>query len=96
MPAGKRAAQHTANMQFFLTHDAPAAHRYQPDLAALTAVAASIIPAAGELSAGSFPYQCAQALARHLNRPGRGDCGLAAVAPKTGASAGLIHYSRSR
>jgi pimeloyl-ACP methyl ester carboxylesterase len=69
MPAGERAAQHTANMRFFLTHDAPAAHRYQSDLAALTAVAASIIPAAGELSAGSFPYQCAQALARHLRRP---------------------------
>ena len=65
----EQAAQHTANMQFFLTHDAPAAHRYQPDLAALTATAASIIPAAGMLSRGSSPYRCAQALAGHLGRP---------------------------
>jgi hypothetical protein len=50
-------------MQFFLAHDAPAAHRYHSNLAALTAGAASIVPAAGELSGGSFPYRCAQALA---------------------------------
>jgi pimeloyl-ACP methyl ester carboxylesterase len=65
----EQTAQHAANMQFFLTHDAPAAHRYQPDLAALKATAASIIPAAGMLSRGSFPYRCAQALADHLGRP---------------------------
>jgi pimeloyl-ACP methyl ester carboxylesterase len=62
-------AQHAANMQFFLTHDAPAAHRYQPDLTALKAAAASIIPAAGTLSRGSLPYRCAQALADHLGQP---------------------------
>jgi pimeloyl-ACP methyl ester carboxylesterase len=65
----EQAAQHAANMQFFLTHDAPAAHRYQPGLAALKAAAASIIPAAGTLSRGSLPYRCAQALADHLGRP---------------------------
>jgi pimeloyl-ACP methyl ester carboxylesterase len=65
----EQTAQHTANMRFFLTHDAPAAHRYQPDLAALKAIAASIIPAGGMLSRGSFPYRCAQALADHLGRP---------------------------
>ncbi len=69
MPAGDRAAQHAANMQFFLTHDAPAAHRYQLDLAALRAVSAAIVPAAGALSRDSFPYRCAQALARQLGRP---------------------------
>lgn len=69
MPAGERAAQHAANMRFFLANDAPAAHRYEPDLTALTAAAASIVPAAGELSRGSLPYQCAQALARRLGRP---------------------------
>jgi pimeloyl-ACP methyl ester carboxylesterase len=67
MPAGERAARHAANMQFFLTNDAPAAHRYQLDLTALTP--AAIIPAAGELSRESFPYQCAQTLARHLGQP---------------------------
>jgi pimeloyl-ACP methyl ester carboxylesterase len=69
MPAGQRAAQHAANMQFFLAHDAPAAHGYRPDPAALTAIAASTVAAAGQLSRGSLPYQCAQALARHLGRP---------------------------
>jgi pimeloyl-ACP methyl ester carboxylesterase len=66
---GEQAARHAANMQFFLTHDAPAAHRYLLDLAALRAVSAAIEPAAGELSRGSSPYQCAQALAHHLGRP---------------------------
>lgn len=65
----EQTAQHAANMKFFLAHDAPAAHRYQPDLAALKAAAASIIPAAGMLSRGSFPYRCAQALADHLGQP---------------------------
>jgi pimeloyl-ACP methyl ester carboxylesterase len=68
IPAGERAAQHAANMQFFLAHDAPAAHRYQPDPTALMAAAASIIPAAGELSKGSFPHRCALALAQQLSR----------------------------
>lgn len=68
-PSSEQVAQHAANAQFFLTHHAPAVHRYQPDLAALKAAAASIIPAAGMLSRGSFPYRCAQALADHLGRP---------------------------
>jgi pimeloyl-ACP methyl ester carboxylesterase len=65
----EQAAQHAANAQFFLTNDAPAAHRYRPDLDALKTGAASIIPAAGTLARGSFPYRCAQALADHLGRP---------------------------
>jgi pimeloyl-ACP methyl ester carboxylesterase len=69
MPTADRVAQHAANMQFFLTRDAPAAHRYQPDLAALKAVSAAIVPAAGLLSRDSFPYRCARALAQQISRP---------------------------
>jgi pimeloyl-ACP methyl ester carboxylesterase len=57
-----------ANLDFFLTHDAPAVHRYRPDLAALRAVAARIVPAAGA-SSQAFPRHCAQALATELRRP---------------------------
>jgi hypothetical protein len=58
-----------ANMQFFLTQDAPKAHRYQLDLAALRAASAAIVPAAGVLSRDSFPYRSARALAQQLGRP---------------------------
>lgn len=68
MPAGARAAQHAANMQFFLTHDAPKAHRYRLDLAALKAVSTAIVPAGGVLSRDLFPYRCARALAQQLGR----------------------------
>jgi pimeloyl-ACP methyl ester carboxylesterase len=66
---GGRAAQHGRNIQFFLAHDAPDAHRYVPDLAALTAARNAIAPAAGALDRDSFPYRCAQALAVQLDRP---------------------------
>jgi pimeloyl-ACP methyl ester carboxylesterase len=68
-PASDRVAQHGRNMQFFLAHDAPGAHRYLPDLRALTAARTSIAPAGGTLGHDSFPYQCARALAGHLDRP---------------------------
>jgi pimeloyl-ACP methyl ester carboxylesterase len=57
-----------ANLEFFLTHDAPAVHRYRLDLAALRAAAPRIVPAAGANSQ-AFPRRCAQALAGELGRP---------------------------
>jgi pimeloyl-ACP methyl ester carboxylesterase len=57
-----------ANLEFFLTHDAPAVRRYQLDLPALHKAAARIVPAAGA-STQSFPRHCAQALADELGRP---------------------------
>jgi pimeloyl-ACP methyl ester carboxylesterase len=56
-----------ANLEFFLTHDAPAVRRYQLDLNALHQAAARIVPAAGA-STQTFPRQCAQALADELGR----------------------------
>jgi len=55
-----------ANLEFFLSHDAPAVRRYRPDEAALRAQAARIVPAAGATSTGPVP-QCAHALARLLD-----------------------------
>jgi pimeloyl-ACP methyl ester carboxylesterase len=57
-----------ANLEFFLTRDAPAVHRYQLDLPALREAAARIVPAAGA-STQAFPRRCAQALAGELGRP---------------------------
>jgi pimeloyl-ACP methyl ester carboxylesterase len=57
-----------ANLEFFLTHDAPAVRRYRLDLAALHDAAAHIVPAAGA-DTQSFPRRCAQALAGELGRP---------------------------
>ena len=67
-PSGERMALHGANLQLFLTHDAPAGHRYQLDTAALQAVSGKIVPAAGVTSRDSLPCRCAQALARLLGR----------------------------
>ena len=57
-----------ANLEFFLTRDAPAVRRYRPDLPALREAAARIVPAAGA-STQAFPRHCAQALAGELGRP---------------------------
>lgn len=67
-PSGARMAQHGANLQFFLSHDAPSAHRYQLDSEALRSASTKIGPAAGVISRGSMPYRCAQSLARLLGR----------------------------
>lgn len=67
-PAGERVARHGANMQFFLGHDAPSAHRYQLDIEALRSVSGRIVPAAGRLSRDMMPHRCAQSLARLLGR----------------------------
>lgn len=60
-------AARLANLEFFLTYDAPAVRRYQPDLAALRAAAGTIAPAVGINSTGLVPQACL-ALARFLNR----------------------------
>ena len=57
-----------ANLEFFLTHDAPAVHRYRLDLTALAPVADRVVPAAG-LNTETFPRYCAEALAVRLRRP---------------------------
>jgi pimeloyl-ACP methyl ester carboxylesterase len=57
-----------ANLEFFLTHDAPAVRAYRLDLGALRAAAPRIVPAAG-VSSEAFPRRCAQALAEELRRP---------------------------
>jgi pimeloyl-ACP methyl ester carboxylesterase len=55
-----------ANATFFREHDAPAAHRYRPDLAALKAVSDRIIAAGGEKSREAFPCRSTRALADRL------------------------------
>jgi pimeloyl-ACP methyl ester carboxylesterase len=57
-----------ANLEFFLTHDAPAARRYRLDLSALVPVADRVVPAAGR-DTETFPRRCAEALAARLQRP---------------------------
>lgn len=41
-----------ANLEYFLTYDAPAVRRYQPDPSALRAESAAIAPALGEATSG--------------------------------------------
>lgn len=57
-PSSERAAQHAANLQFFLARDAPAAHRHKLDTTALTAASGKIVPAGGVTSRGSLPHRC--------------------------------------
>ncbi len=57
-----------ANLEFFLSHDAPAVRRYRLDLTALVLVADRIVPAAGR-NTETFPRHCAEALAVRLRRP---------------------------
>ncbi|MEV0400889.1 alpha/beta hydrolase [Actinoallomurus sp. NPDC050550] len=56
------------NLEFFLTHDAPAVRRYHPDITALRAHATKIVPAVGATTTGPIA-QCAHALADLLNTP---------------------------
>jgi pimeloyl-ACP methyl ester carboxylesterase len=62
----KVAALRFADLKHFLTCDVPAVTRYQPDIAALTAVGSRIIPAAGSSSSATMPYSCATAVAAVL------------------------------
>lgn len=65
-PDGQSAVLHMRNLNFFLSHDAPAAHNYKLDVPALEAAATKIIPAAGRTSAGSVPHKSVLALANRL------------------------------
>src|SRR5579872_6779344 len=65
----KAMQEHIANLRHFLTHDVPAVTRYQPDVAAVTAVSSRIVPAIGSITSTSvLPYRCTVALAGVLNR----------------------------
>jgi pimeloyl-ACP methyl ester carboxylesterase len=57
------------NLEFFLTHDAPAVARHRLDLAALKSVGDRIVPAVGESSAHIWPHACARLLAEALGTP---------------------------
>jgi pimeloyl-ACP methyl ester carboxylesterase len=67
LPDAQRAALHSRNVNFFLAHDAPAAHSNKLDLAALQNVRSKILPAAGRNSGNSMPHQTVKALADRLN-----------------------------
>ncbi|MFL6113515.1 MAG: hypothetical protein ACJ786_19455 [Catenulispora sp.] len=56
------------NLDFFLTHDAPAARRYRLDPPRLHAAARRIVPAVGATSE-TFPRRCAELLGAELDRP---------------------------
>jgi pimeloyl-ACP methyl ester carboxylesterase len=55
-----------ANLEFFLTHDAPAVRLYRLDLASLEAAPTRIVPAAGRTSREMWTHHCAEALADRL------------------------------
>ncbi len=59
-------SQRAANLEFFRTHDAPAAHRYRLDIAALQAAATRIVPAGGRTSREIWTHHSAEALADRL------------------------------
>jgi hypothetical protein len=46
-----------ADLQHFLTWDAPAVARYQPNIAALKSARSKIVPAIGSSSPSTFPYR---------------------------------------
>lgn len=56
-----------ANLEFFIGFEAPYFSRYEPAMAQLRARGASVIPAAGESSAGEAPHRSAVALSEALN-----------------------------
>ena len=66
-PDSQSVAQHFGDLQYLLTWDLPAANRYKPDLAALRAAKAKIIPAIGMNSKGIAASRCTMALAQVLN-----------------------------
>jgi pimeloyl-ACP methyl ester carboxylesterase len=57
------------NLEFFLTHDAPAARRHQLDMATLKDTPARIVPAAGQTSVHIWAHHCARLLAEELGTP---------------------------
>jgi pimeloyl-ACP methyl ester carboxylesterase len=75
-----------ANLDFFLTHDAPAVRTYRLDIDALKIAPTRIIPAAGEMSGEIFPRRCVIALGAELGVP---------VAEFPGGHAGPTTHPRS-
>jgi pimeloyl-ACP methyl ester carboxylesterase len=73
-PAGLRSAAQdrprtkakTRNNEFFITNDAPAVHRYELDLGALTALTSRLVIGGGRDGREFFPYICASRLAGRL------------------------------
>ncbi|MEU1727619.1 alpha/beta fold hydrolase [Actinomadura sp. ATCC 39365] len=61
--------QRQANLEFFLTHDAPAVRRHRLDLAALRSVADRVVPAVGVSTGPIMPYRCGVLLAEALGVP---------------------------
>lgn len=55
--------QRAANLQFFRKYDAPASHRYRPDIDALKSTTARIVFAVGRGSQGIWPYRATEILA---------------------------------
>ncbi|HEX5418068.1 MAG TPA: alpha/beta hydrolase [Chloroflexota bacterium] len=62
-PPSPPSPRRVANLAFFQMYDAPAAHRYQLDVAALREAATTIVPAGGRSSRGRHPYRVAEILA---------------------------------
>jgi pimeloyl-ACP methyl ester carboxylesterase len=60
------------NLEFFLTHDAPAVGRHKLDLDALKRAAARIVPGVGASSGPIMPYRCGVLLAQALGVPHTG------------------------
>lgn len=58
-----------ANLEFFLTNDAPAVAAHRLDLAALKAASTRVLPAVGETSGDIWPYKCGLLLAEALGTP---------------------------
>jgi pimeloyl-ACP methyl ester carboxylesterase len=68
-PDPQRAPIMPANMTFFLTHDAPAAHRYVLNIPALKSASTRIILGVGRTSCEITPRQCTLVLANLLGTP---------------------------
>lgn len=75
-----------ANLEFFRKYDAPAAHSYQPDIAALKTTTARIVIAVGRTSRGIWPHRAAEVLA---------DCLGQEVVEFPGAHNGFVLHPRA-
>ena len=58
--------QRAANLEFFRTYDAPAAHRYKLDMVALKKASTRVVPAGGRTSQEMWTHHSAEALADQL------------------------------
>ncbi len=57
------------NIEFFLTHDAPSARVFKPDLEALKAQLSKLVLAGGANAKHAIPYRCTLALSQALGVP---------------------------